>query len=186
MSKVLETCVAGALLALTLVACKDGGNAVTPRAAQKPVGDPMFTMSSGTGSSLLGKSTFTDPDNPNFDVKRIGDGWQMQIKAKPAFEMAVQRIKFNSGGQSGWHRHPGPVFIQVVYGQMTFYQADDPTCSPIVRSAGEGYLDLGEHAHIARNQTADSAINVVTYFAPPGTTTAGLKIDADSPGNCPF
>lgn len=185
MSNVLETCITSVLV-LTLVGCNDGGNAVTPRASQKSVGEPMFTMSSGTASSLLGKSTFADPDNQTFDVKRIGDDWQMQIKSKPAFEMAVQRIKFNPGGQSGWHSHPGPVFIQVVYGRMTFYQADDPTCSPIVRSAGQGYLDLGAQPHIAVNETADSAVNVVTYFAPPGTPTSGLKIDANSPGNCPF
>lgn len=183
MSNFLNCGAGAALLALTLVACNDGGSAVNPRATQKPGGDPMFTMGTGSASSLLGRATFSDPDNQTFDVKRITDGWQMQIKSKPAFDMAVQRIKFNPGGQSGWHMHPGPVFIQVVYGQMTFYQADDPTCSPIVRSAGQGYLDLGAHPHIAVNATQDSAINVVTYFAPPG---AVLKIDADAPGNCPF
>jgi hypothetical protein len=183
MSNVLKSIIGATLLALTFVACKDGGNAVNPRAAQKPVGDPMFTMSSGSSSTVLGRATFADPDNQTFDVKRITGGWQMQIKSKPAFDIAVQRIKFNPGGQSGWHSHPGPVFIQVVYGTMTFYQSDDPTCSPIVRTAGQGYLDVGEHPHIAVNTTTDSSINLVTYFAPPG---AVLKIDADAPANCPF
>jgi hypothetical protein len=52
-----------------------------------------------------------------------------------------------------------------------------------VRTAGQGYVDLGEHAHIARNETAEPAQNIVTYFAPPG---AALRIDQPSPGNCPF
>jgi hypothetical protein len=53
-----------------------------------------------------------------------------------------------------------------------------------IRRSRFGYCgDLGEHAHIARNETSAPAQNVVTYFAPPG---AALKIDADNPGNCPF
>jgi len=66
-------------------------------------------------------------------------------------------------------------------GTMTFYESDDPTCSPIVRTAGQGYLDAGEHAHIARNESGATAINVVTYFAPVG---AALRIDQPRPGNC--
>src|SRR5215207_9202280 len=29
------------------------------------------------------------------------------------------RGTFQAGGHSGWHSHPGPVFIQVLSGQMT-------------------------------------------------------------------
>jgi hypothetical protein len=66
---------------------------------------------------------------------------------------------------------------------MTFYESDDPTCTPIVRTAGQGYLDSGDHAHIARNETSSVAQNVVTYFAPPGAT---LRVDEPRPGNCAF
>ena len=68
-------------------------------------------------------------------------------------------------------------------GTMTFYESDDPKCQPIVRTAGQGYLDAGEHAHIARNESGAPAINVVTYFAPVG---AALRIDEPKPNNCPF
>jgi len=169
----------------TLVACGgDGKNSVGPRSQDRMADMPAsYTMGTGSASTLLGRATFSDPNDQNFNVKRITGDWQMQIKGKPAFDIAVQTIVFQPGGQSGWHTHPGPVFIQVVSGTMTFYQSDDPTCSPIVRTAGQGYLDLGEHAHIARNETVSPAQNVVTYFAPPG---AVLRIDAPSPGNCAF
>jgi hypothetical protein len=75
------------------------------------------------------------------------------------------------------------VFIQVVSGTMTFYMSDDPQCAPMVRTAGQGYVDLGDHAHIARNEGSAPAQNIVTYFAPPG---AALRIDQPRPGNCPF
>jgi hypothetical protein len=138
------------------------------------------TPGSGSQSTLLGRATFDDP----IYVRRVGeDNWKVAVKAKPALDVAVQSIVFQPGGQSGWHSHPGPVFISVVAGEMTFYESDDPDCEPIVRRVGEGYLDTGEHAHIARNETTEPATNVVTYFAPPG---AALRIDQPDPGNCSF
>ena len=136
-------------------------------------------MGSGTSSTLIGRATFADA----FKIKRTTGDWQLEIKAKDPLDVAVQSIMFQPGGQSGWHSHPGPVFIQVVSGTMTFYESDDPTCSPIVRTAGQGFLDVGEHAHIARNESAAPATNVVTYFAPPG---AALRIDQPAPGTCSF
>jgi hypothetical protein len=144
---------------------------------------PSFTPGSGSTSTPLGRATFSDPADQTFKVKRLTGDWHVEIKAKPALDLAVQSIVFQPGGQSGWHSHPGPVFIQVVSGTMTFYESDDPACTPIVRTAGQGYLDLGEHAHIARNETAVLAQNIVTYFAPPGVA---LRIDEPNPGNCPF
>ena len=144
---------------------------------------PSFTPSSGSQSTLLGRANFGDPLEETFKVKRLTGDWHVEVKAKPTLDLAVQRIVFQPGGQSGWHTHPGPVFIQVVVGTMTFYESDDPNCEPIVRTVGQGYLDVGEHAHIARNESGAVAENIVTYFAPPG---AALRIDADAPGNCPF
>jgi hypothetical protein len=172
-------------------ACRDGEEPLAPQAPQSPqahghderVGEPSFTMGANTSSTLLGRATFADPKDQNFKVKRITGDWHVEIKAKPAVDLAVQSIVFQPGGHSGWHRHPGPVFIQVVSGTMTFYESDDPSCTPIVRTAGQGFLDVGEHAHIARNETSAPAQNIVTYFAPPG---AALRIDAPNPGNCPF
>ena len=138
------------------------------------------TPGSGTTSVLVGRATF----DGEFKVKRSGpDDWEVEVQAKPALDIGVQRIVFQPGGQSGWHSHPGPVFISVVEGTMTFYESDDPDCNPVVRDAGEGFLDVGDHAHIARNESSDPATNVVTYLAPPG---AALRIDQPDPGNCPF
>ena len=174
----------GALvLFLLLPACSNGVEPLAPRDRGPETGPPFFTTGSGSTPTLLGRATFSDPADPVFKVKRITGDWHVEVKAKPALDLAVQSIVFQPGGHSGWHSHPGPVFIQVVSGTMTFYESDDPTCTPVVRTAGQGYLDVGEHAHIARNETAAPAQNIVTYFAPPG---AALRIDQPRPGNCPF
>ncbi|MFL5528153.1 MAG: cupin domain-containing protein [Gemmatimonadaceae bacterium] len=177
----LSACVLS--LSASLAACGDRKDSVGPGTESFSPGNGSHTMGVGSTSTPLGRATFVDPKDQNIHVKRISGDWHMEIKSKPAFDIAIQNIVFQPGGQSGWHRHPGPVFIQVVSGTMTFYESDDPTCTPIVRTAGQGYLDLGEHAHIARNESGSPAQNVVTYFAPPG---AALRIDAPAPGNCSF
>jgi hypothetical protein len=176
----------GRVVALALVifapACSDSNEPLAPGHRDPETRTPSLTAGTST-STLLGRATFSDPNDQTFKVKRITGDWHVEIKSTPALDLAVQNIVFPAGAHSGWHSHPGPVFIQVVSGTLTFYMSDDPTCTAIVRTAGQGYLDVGEHAHIARNETAVPAQTIVTYFAPPG---AALRIDEPNPGNCPF
>ena len=174
------------VFALALAACKDSSNPASPHSrsvAATSGSRDAFASTAPTTSTLLARSTFSDPHDQNLMIKRISDDWHFELKTKPAMDVAVQSIIFPPGSSSGWHTHAGPVLIQVVSGTVTFYEGDDPTCTPIVRSAGESYLDFGEHTHIGRNEGSQPAQNIVTYFAPPG---AALKIPQPSPGNCPF
>lgn len=141
------------------------------------------TTGTGTSSTLLGRGTFAEAFEIQRRARTASGRWRVEVEAKPNLDIATQMITFQPGGQSGWHSHPGPVFISVVTGTMTFYESDDPECHPIVRTAGQGYLDVGKHAHIARNESDAPAANLVTYFAPVG---AALRIDQADPGNCPF
>jgi len=172
----------------------------TALAAGIPVALVWAPPSSGSTSTLVGRATFRSfkVERKQLPVKDTASGrwagesertrrrrpiWEVEVEARPALDIATQTITFQPGGQSGWHSHPGPVFISVISGTMTFYESDDPDCQPIIRNAGEGYLDVGEDAHIARNETSAPATNVVTYLVPPGEA---LRIDRPSPGNCPF
>jgi hypothetical protein len=102
------------------------------------------------------------------------------VDATPALDIAVQVIDFPPLSQSSWHTHPGPVFISVISGSITFY---DENCQPAVRTAGQGFLDTGVSPHMARNEDPSvPARNVVTYFAPEG---APLRTDQPAP-NCAF
>ena len=174
----LRAALFGTLIFGSMLGCEETKAPTTPSIIESV---PHFTMGSGTTSTLVGRGSFV----PGFKVKRETNGWEAEVEVKPDLDVAVQTITFAPGGQSGWHRHPGPVFITVKTGTMTFYESDDPACTPTIRSAGQGYLDTGEHAHIARNESAAPAENVVVYFAPAG---AALRIDAPDPENpnCPF
>ena len=165
-----------------------GGSGHTPTGGtmDMPAGGPMATMSSGSVSTLLGRANFAGAARtffPFFSASRNSSDWNVLVWARPNLDVAVQDIVFAPGATSGWHQHPGPVFILVKTGTMTFYEADDPHCTPIVRTAGQGYLDTGL-GHIARNETSAPAENIVVYLAPQAAT---LRIDMPTaPGNCPF
>ena len=64
-------------------------------------------------------------------------------------------------------------------GQVTFYEYDDPTCTPHVVAAGEGYVDTGR-GHIGRNETGQPAQDVSVIIASVGGTFRG-ELDAPSP-----
>jgi len=179
----LHRSIVAALLLTAGSACKAGDDALAPRDHDQGMETSAVAPLSGTVSTLLGRSTFS-PSTQAFTVKRTSGSWNIEIGAKPGLDLAVQSIDFPAGSESGWHRHPGPVFIQVVQGTITFYEADDQGgCYTVIRSAGEGYLDAGDHAHQARNETSAPAQNIVTYFAPPG---AALRINRPKPAGCPF
>ena len=145
-------------------------------------GKPELTPSSGGTPTQLGRATFAAPNGKNLRISRNEKDWQFEISAKPAFDLAVQRVVFAPGGQSGWRTETGPVLIQVLTGTLTFYSADDPTCSPIVLTAGQGWFSSGEYPHLVRNATNDAAETLLTAFVPPD---ASIRVDADQPANCP-
>ena len=180
-----RTRVSRALLLVTVAgACSDAKESGSgPSRAITPTSPALATVPVSSTSTPLGRATFTDPKDPQLMVKRITGDFHVEVKAKPALDVAMQSISFPPGAQSTWHKHPGPVFIIVAEGTMRFYEGDDPTCTPIEKTKGQGFLDEGEHAHIARNESGAPAQTVVTYLVPQG---AALRNDQPRPGNCPF
>ena len=60
---------------------------------------------------------------------------------------------------------------------------EDPSCTPIVRTAGQVFWEAGDHPHITRNETGQPATFIATVFSPVG---AALRIDEPASGNCSF
>jgi hypothetical protein len=158
---------------LLVSSCKDASRPTSP-AAKAAGTDPSFTMGMGSSPTYIGQGTYSD-----LNVKRIADDWQVQLKAQKGLEVVVRSFAYAPGSFTGWHQHPGPVLISIIEGTVTFYDADHP-CTPIVRHAGEGYLDTGE-GHMGRNLTGEPAKDVTIYLAPPGTQVSGLRIDMPAP-----
>jgi quercetin dioxygenase-like cupin family protein len=129
------------------------------------VGGAIATASapSGVVPTVLARGTFDA-----FKVMSYPDnGGLFKAEAKAPIDLVVRRHEYAVGATTGWHAHPYPVFITVISGTLTFYEADDPTCTPIVVSAGHGYVDSG-NGHIGRNESGEPAVDISVIMAPVG------------------
>jgi hypothetical protein len=134
---------------------------------------------SGVTPTLLARGSYDA-----FKVMSYPEGAGLfKAEAKQPIDVVVRRHDYAAGGSTGWHAHPYPVFITVISGQLTFYAYGDPTCTPTVVSAGEGYVDSGR-GHIGRNETSQPAVDVSVIMAPHGGPFRA-ELDGPSP-DCGF
>lgn len=149
--------------------------ATTLLALAVSVGVTMASPPSGVTPTILARGTYDA-----FKVKSSPDSpVDFQAKAKSPIDMVVRRHDYAVGSTTGWHTHPGPVFITVTVGQLTYYERDDPTCTGHVVSAGHGFVDNGR-GHIVRNESGQPAQDVSVIIAPVGGAFRG-ELDAPSP-----
>ena len=135
----------------------------------------------GVTATLIGRGTykkFQIVAKPAATDSTNQATFEYAAQAQPAIDMIVQTHNYLPGASTGWHTHPGPVYITVTQGALAFYEVDDPTCSPHVVTAGEGYLDTG-HGHVGLNQTANPAQDVTVAVAPVG---APFRSELPAPG----
>src|ERR687897_1964342 len=130
---------------------------ISPAAAEPAV---------GVTPNVIGRATF-DAFNLQSDPRVM----ELSAQAKRPVDIVVRTHDYAPGSSTGWHSHPGPVFITVTEGQVTFYERDDPTCTPKVVLKGQGYVDTGK-GHIGRNESGAPAKDVTVIFAPGGNRSA--------------
>jgi hypothetical protein len=122
----------------------------------------------GVTPTLLARGTYDA-----FKVKSHPKGpIEFEAEAKPAIDIVVRRHDYLPDSTTGWHSHPGPVFITVTEGTLTYYEYDDPTCTPHVVTAGHGFVDNGR-GHIVRNESGQPAQDVSVITAPVGGAFRG-------------
>jgi quercetin dioxygenase-like cupin family protein len=139
----------------------------------------MATQGSGITSTNVSVGLFGD-----IDVNAHVDGYKVSIDTKGPTDLYVVSNVIAPGGHTGWHTHPGPSLITVKSGTIMAYDGDDPTCSPTVYAAGEGFVDPGDgHVHILRNEAGAPAETIAVQLLPQGSVR---RIDVPAPGNCPF
>lgn len=132
----------------------------------------------GVTPNVIGRATYSA-----FSLQSNHSVLEFSAEARRPVDVIVRTHDYVPGSSTGWHMHPGPVLITVIEGQVTFYERDDPTCTPKVVSRGEGYVDTG-HGHIGRNESGVPAKDVTVIFAPVGLPLRG-ELEAPSP-HCRF
>ncbi len=132
----------------------------------------------GVTPTLIGRGTY-NPFNVQGDPKSL----DVSVASKRPLDIVVRTHDYAPGSSTGWHTHPGPVFITVLDGTVTFYEYDDPSCTPKVVKKGEGYVDTGR-GHIGRNETGAPAKDVTVFLAPVAQSFRG---ELTTPGpKCKF
>jgi len=133
----------------------------------------------GNFQEIDGKVLFKSADT--------GVDWQAQIKTKGVSDLHVIQVTIQPNQALPWHSHLGPSFVIVKSGTATFYEGNDPTCTPHVIHGGQAGSTLFEPAgdvHIVRNEDPlNPLVNVVVQLIPTGEPRL---IPEPNPGHCPF
>ena len=132
----------------------------------------------GVTLNLIGRGTYQP-----FTAPGDGKSLDLLVESRRPVDIVVRMHDYAPGSSTGWHTHPGPVFITVLEGSVTFYEYDDAGCKPKVVKKGEGYVDSGR-GHIGRNETGAPARDVTVFFAPVAGTFRGEL--APPAGKCGF
>lgn len=176
--KVLKTVATGAVLCVVAV-----GGYVLKSWANLPTGVQRTLIGRGTYNGFIvntNQSQSLNPSDPTVKPFQYMAKAQALDKTDPAIDVEVDTHLYAVSGSTGWHKHPGPVYITVTSGQLTFYEFDDPTCSPHVYSAGQGFVDFGS-GHIGINKDPNNLASDVTVAI---TSVGGaFRIELPETGN---
>jgi quercetin dioxygenase-like cupin family protein len=140
------------------------------------VGFAVATPAAGVSSTTIATGNL---DDVGFVVKN--GQWKTQLRTKGQTDVAIVENRVAPGGSFGWHSHPGPSIIIVKQGVITFYRADDPTCTPQVYRQGDAFIDQGTDIHVGINRGAEELVVIVTRLLPDG---ARARDDAPDPHVC--
>lgn len=94
----------------------------------------------------------------------------------------VARFRFDPGGTTGWHTHPGKTVVLVTEGEFTVYRDHNGECRSRTYQPGEGFVEARKSVHTGVNEGDDLVKLVAVFFRIPedGTT----RIDQPDPGVC--
>ena len=153
------------LLAGVFVACAFGGVALRFAWATPGSG---ITGTHISGPVVLGP----------MDIKIENDTYELELKTNGLSDARVVHFSVAPGGYFGWHTHPGPVFVMITAGTLTYYDSHD-SANGVHYAAGTGFVDPGGgHVHDARNE-GDVNVEIVAFFLTPQGTP--IRIDAPAP-----
>jgi quercetin dioxygenase-like cupin family protein len=142
------------------------------------IGSVLATPPSGVTTEVISNGIFEE-----LDVHMKTGAWKLNLDTKGSSDLNIVKNTVVPGGTFGWHTHPGPCLVMVLSGAATFYEGDDPTCTPRVVAAGGTLVDNpGPMGHLARNEGAVNLVVVIARLVPQG---AAIRIDVPNPGYCP-
>ena len=129
-----------------------------------------------TATILTPRSVF--PDDVSMTVTVNGQ----TVEVADASRTVTAKFLLQPGAQFPWHTHPGPVFVNVKRGSLTFVSDE---CEKTNYPKGTAFVDLGHgHVHTAFNPSdTKETVLVATFFEAPAEP-GPLLIPATAPAGC--
>ncbi len=156
----------GGALTLVIAVAAVGVALATPKSGPaRPATSPSGTASSTT----LADGNTVNTVNINVDP--------IKLRTKDSVEVFQVSNTADPGWTSGWHKHTGPVIVNVTAGALTFYEAD---CTVTTVTAPGAFIETTGHPIVARNEGSVAAAWITTQIIPVG---ASHRVDV-TPGFC--
>ena len=128
------------------------------------------TPPSGLTSVILSKGTTAKALTEHVDG--------ISFQASGPVDIYSVHNTFDPGGTTGWHSHPGFVFVTVTVGTLTRYLKD---CDKHSYTVGQVIVERPNQVLVVRNEGSGSAETITTQFFPAGTTP---RTDQPQPAHC--
>lgn len=138
------------------------GAALAIAASTVGAGVAVATPAGPPGSStsvVLADGTFVNTINTNVN--------KIRFRTKEQVEVFQVSNTAQAGYTSGWHKHTGPVLVNITAGSLTFYDED---CKKTTVSAGHGYIEEPAEPILARNEGSITAAWITTQIIPVGAS----------------
>jgi quercetin dioxygenase-like cupin family protein len=134
---------------------------------------------------VLGFSTVSESQQTGVTRSELGRGTvggNHTVKVSDGTDVVVQKVTIEPGATAAWHTHPGDETAIIAAGTLTYFDGDDPKCTPREYKAGQVIVRPG-HVHQAKNLGKEPVQIVVTYYDVPAGGSAANP--AQRPGHCP-
>jgi quercetin dioxygenase-like cupin family protein len=105
------------------------------------------------------------------------------IDSKKPSQVATSQLTWPADSRTGWHYHPGLVFITVTSGSLTLFARTKSGCPSTTYQAGQTFLERPGQVVNVVNSGGSTAANVVTIIGIPLGQPA--RVDVPAPAGCP-
>ena len=129
---------------------------VLPAGATSPTPAPIAV------DMLTPRSAFTDDVSLRLKVR--SDHGTSTVRLRDPSLTAVARITVQPGARFPLHRHPGPVFVNVAQGEITYVGEH---CEKRVYPVGTAFVDTGTDVHSAYGSGSKPTILIATFLGAP-------------------
>jgi quercetin dioxygenase-like cupin family protein len=105
------------------------------------------------------------------------------VDSKKATQVVTSQLTWPADSRTGWHYHPGLVFVTVTSGSLTLVAQSKARCRSTTYNAGQTFIERPRQVVNVVNSSGTPAANVVTIIGIPAGQPA--RVDVPAPKGCP-